>query len=42
MTRSKRFLAGLVLAAAVAVGTTSPALANVHITSGTASDVRTD
>ncbi|MFD9614626.1 hypothetical protein ACFWWS_35210 [Streptomyces sp. NPDC059083] len=35
MTRSKRFLAGAVLAAAVAVGTASPALANMHATGGT-------
>ncbi|WP_426364407.1 hypothetical protein [Streptomyces sp. E-08] len=39
MTRSKRFLAGLFLAAVVAVGTTSPAVANVHITSGSASGI---
>ncbi|WP_395361128.1 hypothetical protein ACHGLA_15520 [Streptomyces sp. YH02] len=33
MTRSKRLLAGTFLAAAIAVGTASPALANLHITS---------
>ncbi|MFF9430266.1 hypothetical protein [Streptomyces sp. NPDC014746] len=38
MTRSKRFLAGLFLAAVVTVGTTSPATANVHITSGPTAD----
>ncbi|MFC9591370.1 hypothetical protein ACFTUC_16470 [Streptomyces sp. NPDC056944] len=38
MTRSKRFLAGAFLAAAVAVGTASPALANMHATGGTSTD----
>ncbi|CAM5492095.1 hypothetical protein GCM10010222_72530 [Streptomyces tanashiensis] len=33
MTRTKRLLAGVLLAAAVAVGTTTPALANMHATS---------
>ncbi|MER7949180.1 hypothetical protein ABTY59_17505 [Streptomyces sp. NPDC096079] len=35
MTRSKRFLAGAFLAAAIAAGTASPALANMHATGGT-------
>ncbi|MFC9703391.1 hypothetical protein ACFTWD_22150 [Streptomyces sp. NPDC056943] len=33
MTRTKRFLAAAFLAAAVAVGTATPALANIHVTS---------
>ncbi|MFI8425546.1 hypothetical protein [Streptomyces sp. NPDC085479] len=32
MTRSKRFLAGAFLAAAITAGTASPALADLHIT----------
>ncbi|MEU3479218.1 hypothetical protein ACI2LO_16185 [Streptomyces sp. NPDC033754] len=32
MTRTKRFLAGAILAAAVAVGTAMPAPANIHAT----------
>ncbi|MER7911928.1 hypothetical protein [Streptomyces sp. NPDC096068] len=33
MTRTKKFLAGAFLAAAITVGTTTPALANMHATS---------
>ncbi|MEU4277594.1 hypothetical protein AB0F57_22175 [Streptomyces tanashiensis] len=38
MTRSKRFLAGTFLAAAIAAGTASPALANMHATGDTSTD----
>ncbi|MER7535991.1 hypothetical protein ABTX77_14555 [Streptomyces sp. NPDC097704] len=38
MTRSKRFLAGAFLAAAIAAGTASPALADMHATGGTSTD----
>ncbi|WP_157863475.1 hypothetical protein [Streptomyces sp. Root431] len=38
MTRTKRFLAAAFLAASVAVGTTTPALADIHATSHPATE----
>lgn len=46
MTRTKRFLAGAFIAAAVAAGTATPALADMHATgdtsTGTITSVGTD